>query len=644
MRRKRLFVSLLLMLFLKASFGQDIYQVGFSCASLEPDDRFVSLALAGYAAPWEGRFTIQWKKKGEIPSFTGIAGWKNDLYFVDGHSLFKGNPTDEFRPEKIGEAVGIRYIAIGGGKITGITSGGQIKRGDLTKKKVKWTDIGTTDRPVSAIAVSGDGLYLVDTEGEFWVTSLSSMQKKWEKAAFPILKDVVSLATVEGKLVALTKEGVLYQQGGEYQQGKWIKIGYKNGVTVVEDIKMIAVTDRHTYGIDGDNKLYEGEHRSRGELSASALSIKSGGKTVVIVGLDLTGINDSFTAMVKKELHKKRSLPPSAVFINSSHTHFAPVTQNWPTWQESNRIADSTYLYEFVREAIVKAVEESLDNAKPAELFFGRGRAQLGYNRSLRDRPDIYDDAVDVIRFRFLHDHSEGCLFMAACHPVFSESVERFTISANFPGVARKVIEEKKGISRTVFLQGTAGDINPLDNPEYITGEKLGTEVIEVLDRPMNQISGPISCFLDTIDIEVPLKSREEILAYTRDEAINSNAILAERNHTWGKIMLDYLQNGKKQFPMPVYVHTLNIGNWKLVGLSREATTPYSFRVKGLWPDKMISVAGYTNDVSSYLPTRLHIEKRNYEGLDSFYWYGMPDTFPLDVEERIISGIKKNNR
>ncbi|MPN21326.1 hypothetical protein SDC9_168705 [bioreactor metagenome] len=193
-------------------------------------------------------------------------------------------------------------------------------------------------------------------------------------------------------------------------------------------------------------------------------------------------------------------------------------------------------------------------------------------------------------------------------------------------------------------MQGTAGDINPLDNPEYITGEKLATEVIEVLDRPMSQISGPISCFLDTIEIEVPLKSREEILAYTGDEIINANAMLAERNHTWGKIMLDYLQKGKKQFPMPVYVHTLNIGDWKLVGLSRETTTPYSFRVKGLWPDKMISVAGYTNDVSSYLPTRLHIEKRNYEGLDSFYWYGMPDTFPLDVEEKIISEVKKNNR
>ncbi|MBK5196623.1 MAG: hypothetical protein JJE08_11480, partial [Proteiniphilum sp.] len=84
--------------------------------------------------------------------------------------------------------------------------------------------------------------------------------------------------------------------------------------------------------------------------------------------------------------------------------------------------------------------------------------------------------------------------------------------------------------------------------------------------------------------------------------------------------------------------------NWKLVGFSRETTTPYGLRVKALWPDKMVSVAGYTNDVSSYLPTCLHIEKKNYEGMDSFYWYGMPDTFPMDVEEKIISEIKENNR
>jgi len=120
--------------------------------------------------------------------------------------------------------------------------------------------------------------------------------------------------------------------------------------------------------------------------------------------------------------------------------------------------------------------------------------------------------------------------------------------------------------------------------------------------------------------------------------------MLKERNHTWKQIMLGYLDKGMKLFPMNVYVQTLNIGNWKLVGFSRETTIPYGLRVKEMWPGQTVSVAGYTNDVSSYLPTHLHIEKRNYKGMDSFYWYGMPDTYPLDVEERILTEIKKNNR
>jgi hypothetical protein len=644
MRIKTVFISQLIVLFLYPCFSKDSYRVGFSSTSLDPDDQFVSLALAGYAAPWEGRFTLQWKEKGTIPPYLGITGGEGHLYYVDGHSLYRSSRISTSQWEKIGDAAGIRHIVAATNTLYGVDSGGQLKKCDLSRNKLRWKNLGTWDQPIFAIAVAGNKLYLADEEGLFHVADLKARKLKWEKASFLPFKGVVSLAGDADKLIALTNDGVLYQQGGAYHQGKWIKIGYKNGISVKEDIRRITFAGNHFYGIDTHNKIFRAAHRSRHDLSVRALSIASGDKTVAIVALDLTGINDSFTAMVKEELYKKRDLLPSAVFINCSHTHFAPVTQNWPTWQESNRKADSTYLYTLVREAIVKVVEESLDNAKPAELFFGRGSAPLGYNRSLSDRPEIYDDAVDVLRFRYLHDQSEGCLFIAACHPVFSSPEDRFTLSANFPGVARKVIEEKSGITRTLFLQGTAGDINPTDNSEYTTGEKLGNEVMAVLNRPMKKISGPLTFFLDSVAFDVPVKSRDEILAYTGDEKINANAMLAERNQTWGEIMLDYLKRGTKQIPMPVYVHTLNIGNWKLVGFSRETTTPYGLHVKKMWPEQMVSVTGYTNDVSSYLPTRLHIEKKNYEGMDSFYWYGMPDTYPYDVEEQILTEIKNNNR
>ena len=60
---------------------------------------------------------------------------------------------------------------------------------------------------------------------------------------------------------------------------------------------------------------------------------------------------------------------------------------------------------------------------------------------------------------------------------------------------------------------------------------------------------------------------------------------------------------------MPVYIHTINIGNWKLVGLSREAVTQYGIEIRRLWPDQPVSVVGYTNDVSSYF-TRSFTYKR----------------------------------
>src|SRR5690606_24955847 len=156
--------------------------------------------------------------------------------------------------------------------------------------------------------------------------------------------------------------------------------------------------------------------------------------------------------------------------------------------------------------------------------------------------------------------------------------------------------------------------------------------------------------------------------------------------------MLKYHREGTMLESMPVYIQTINIGNWKLVGLSREVVSEYGLGIKALFPDKIVSVAGYTNDVASYLPTIRHIEAGVYEGDDSyfcycqqniftthvydkilsvagytndvasylptirhieagvyegnesFFWYGQPNIFPDNVYDHIISAVKANNR
>jgi hypothetical protein len=456
---------------------------------------------------------------------------------------------------------------------------------------------------------------------------------------------IVSLAATSRKLFALTAEGVLYQCEPGRKDTKWLKAAYRNGQTIKEEIKQIAVLNSRLFGISKANVLYLGEHRTEGNLTARAMAIKSNQKTVVILNVDVCGLNDTFIGLVKQEAYLKHHIPASAIFINSSHTHFAPVSQNWPTWQEPNQQPDTVFLYSTVKNGILNAIDNAVKAMVPAELSFGRGTTDIGFNRSLKDHPELYDNAVDVIKAEYTGKNRESYLFLAACHPVHSTAgTLHYTISANFPGVARKLVEERTRTSNSLFLQGTAGDINPVDDGEYITGEKLANEVIAVLIRPMTKLNGPISCFLDTINFPVIPWTREEIMAYRAKNSDKNGDATAEKNVKWCDLMLKYISEGTMPKSMPVYINTINIGNWKLMGFSGETTTGYGLEAKKLWPGKMISVAGYTNDVSSYLPTHLHIEQGNYEGKESFFWYGMPDIFPQNADETILNRIKSLER
>jgi len=119
--------------------------------------------------------------------------------------------------------------------------------------------------------------------------------------------------------------------------------------------------------------------------------------------------------------------------------------------------------------------------------------------------------------------------------------------------------------------------------------------------------------------------------------------VYAEKNVRWSDLMLQLQQENRMPASMPVYIQTINIGRWKLVGLSREAVTDYSIGIKKIWPGQLVSVAGYCNDISSYLPVQRHIVEKGYEGFDSFFWYGQPSVFPESVYDDILNKIKQQN-
>ncbi len=630
-------IILLVVIIIPVSVCAQEYEAGTSIVKIEPDQGNLSLHLGGYGAPREGRFTLQWKNLESLSGIISIAGNEDKIYIISNGEILSRKLTEPWNWTKAGNSSDITAIAASDGKLYCIDKKGNLLQSD--EKTLKLKKVSSVDRSVNSITIYRNNIYVANNQGDIWTAPVSSLKRGWSKIV-PMDK-IVCLAANDRHLYALTAKGELYRCQPEKKDTYWLKAAYKNNITIKEDIKLIAVAGDLIYGIDQNNILYKGEHRTEGNLTVRTMALKNGNSTVLIVSLDVCGVNDTFSGIVKEEITQKYKIPGAAVFINSTHTHFAPVSQNWLTWQPPNQLPDSLFLYSALRNGIMRSVDEAIEKMKPARLFFGRGKTDIGYNRSLRDHPELYDDAVDVLKVKY-HDNTENILFIAACHPVFSSAgTLHYTISANYPGVARKLVEDRTDTENSIFLQGTAGDINPRDNGEYISGEKLANEVISVLNKPMEEIIGTISFFLDTINIPVKAWSREEILKLKADNINKIGDISAERDVKWCNLMLKYLDEGTMPKVMPVYYHTLNIGNWKLAGFSRETTTPYGLGVKNMWPGKLISVAGYTNDVSSYLPSTLHIRAKNYEGLGSFFWYGMPNTFPEGVEDIILGTIEE---
>jgi hypothetical protein len=638
--KSRNIVLIILIFITSLTSGQSSFQIGTGQLSIEPDKSLISLALSGYAAPGEGRFTLQWKNQESLPSVTAITGLSNWLYLISNSELICKDITQSNSTwKKAGEAKNIRALAGLNDKLYAVNNNGEL----LVSKvgKIKWKKISFIDKSVASLTLSGNKIYAVNNRGSLWSANLLIKEPDW--SLIKTINGIISLTALNGELYALTNEGAIFKADASGSQVIWVKIAYKNNITIKEDIRYITIVENGIYGVSKENVLYAGEHRSDGNLSARAMAIKNNDKTTVIINVDLVSLSGQFIGMLKEEIFKKHNIPASAVMVNISHTHFAPVVQDWPTWVEYNQHPNKIYLYTIVKNGILGAVDKAVEDMAPAQLFFGRGKTDIGYNRSLNDHPELYDNSVDVLKVKY-DDNSERYLFLASCHAVFSTAGKlHYTISANFPGIARKLTEERTGTVNSLFLQGTAGDINPRDNGEYISGEKLSNEIVAVLNRPMTEIKGPITFFLDTFNIPIKPWTKEELSDFKVTNSGKPKDLGAEKNIKWADLMLKYYENGTMPESNPVYVQTINVGNWKLVGFSRETTTAYSLSVKEMWPDNLVSVAGYTNDVSSYLPTNMHVQKRNYEGLDSFFWYGAIP-FPANVDESIMQQIKKLRR
>ncbi len=82
------------------------------------------------------------------------------------------------------------------------------------------------------------------------------------------------------------------------------------------------------------------------------------------------------------------------------------------------------------------------------------------------------------------------------------------------------------------------------------------------------------------------------------------------------------------------------------VFLGGEVVIDYAIRLKeelgsGRLDRKNVWVAGYSNDVMAYVPSRRVLTEGGYEGGGAMIYYGLPANWSPQVEETIVEEVRR---
>jgi len=296
-------------------------------------------------------------------------------------------------------------------------------------------------------------------------------------------------------------------------------------------------------------------------LYAKALVIDDGQTKVVIIAMDVTAIGgrrisqgmlndvgEDFLPNLRSRIENELDIPGCNVLVNASHTH-PPKRLLCDDNEQVNRTFD--------------AVSRAMQNMVKVRIGSGAGyEDRITINRTLKLKngkswsvrhtnpcpPDaevadvgVIDPEIGIIRIDRLDGSPLAVVYNFACHPLFGDT--KGSLTANFPGVASKIIEESIGGGATaLFLQGAGGDIidvlfKDFNRPRDIEplGTMLGLSTLKAL-RDIQTKDVKLSVISETVlfprrtDIPEHIKSlqdeQSELLASLRCTSLDFKTFL----------------------------------------------------------------------------------------------------------------------
>ncbi len=396
-------------------------------------------------------------------------------------------------------------------------------------------------------------------------------------------------------------------------------------------------------------------------LYLNAVALTVGGETVLLMAADYIGIKMDQCAKIREMICERTGVPTDHILIAALHQHTSPCLSDPATRETALR--DKTFIdvvYRRFADAAVMALDDRADTemsvaardvAEPIAFvrrYFTKEAGVVtnpGSKFTLTGRCAEADNTVRLVRFA-RKDKNDIAILNFSTHP---DVIGGTKWSADWPGFARRFVEEDIAGTSCLFFTGCQGDSNHNDyfkpreerlhGGRYEHSEFMGRMVADAAVAVWNEMTPAAddSVFAECRTVynrtnTEGIEQYDECVRWVKDYKAGK---YPAGTYTMGERAFCYRVAALRQQPLfrPVPITVISVGGVVFVGFGGEAFTSYGQIMRDLCPGKFVVSVVCANGYEGYLPTAEAFSQGGYEACSSFF---MPT-----LEEEIVSAAKE---
>lgn len=390
--------------------------------------------------------------------------------------------------------------------------------------------------------------------------------------------------------------------------------------------------------------------RARDPLLASAVALRCGEETVVLVSVDICFLATEFVTETQAIFARRTGLPAERLLIHTTHSHVAPAAVAY-YWAQP----DPDFLAK-LKADVVAAAESALANLEPVTVFSGSAELDLTWNRrsmyangtstmhGSADLPgfigteETRDQTLSVIFFRNSAGRITGLIPNFGVHPNCVEHGCYY--SADLPGEVRRLLKSIFGPDTgVVYLTGAAGNTSPVirepgrEMQPFMGEEGLARsglfmigEINKIIARSFRPIDPPTLTFAHAA-IRIPIRP------YPIPGDCCYPGYWSDESRTYYQALeADWPRMLREESPVEVRISVIRIGDTVICTNPGELFAEFALEIRRASAARVTLISQLTDGYVGYIPTEIAFTRGGYETWPSGTSKLVPEAGTMIVE------------